>query len=686
MFEQNQRQLRITTPLGKDKLLLLAFQGREAVSQLFRYELQVAWNDRNSLLPFDQLLGKKITVEINPAAGHTRHFNGIVNRITQGVRDDNFTYYTLEVVPQLWLLDRKLDSRTFQHITIPDILQKLFTGLDVAYQVEGTFEPREYCVQYHETDFTFASRLMEEEGIYYFFKHTENGHQMVLANTPQSHPAIPFMKTAIWEDVKETENTLEPDRIFEWSKGQEIRSGKFVAWDHNFEMPDKHLEAEKAIKDSVVVGTVSHKLQVAENSKLVLYDYPGGYASRHDGVNKSGGDQASKLQDIFQDNIRTVGIRMEEEALGSLLIRGRSGHVGLMPGHTFELDRHYSDDGKYVLTTVEHDASQPLAVDPAGHGLHYLNWFNCIPFALPYRPVRLTPKPYVRGVQSATVVGSPGEEIFCDKYGRVKVQFHWDREGQNDANSSCWVRVATFWAGKQWGAVHLPRIGQEVIVDFVEGDINCPIIVGSVYNAALMPPWTLPDNKTISGVKSRSSLQGDPDNFNQLSFEDKKGSELVNFQAEKDLTSLVKHDETREVQHDRTTTIKNNETQIVKEGNEKIVVEKGNQSTEVTKGNQTIDIKTGNQTTTIDMGNQSLKIKMGNQTNKIDLGKIDTEAMQSIELKVGQSSIKLDQMGVTIKGMMIKVDAQIQCDVHAVMTNVKGDAMTMVKGGIVMIN
>jgi len=368
---------------------------------------------------------------------------------------------------------------------------------------------------------------------------------------------------------------------------------------------------------------------------------------------------------------------MQEEALGSLLIRGRSGHAGLIPGHTFDLDRHYSDDGKYVLTTVEHDASQPLAADPTGHGLHYINWFTCIPFALPYRPVRLTPIPHVRGVQSATVVGPAGDEIFCDKYGRVKVQFHWDREGKDDVNSSCWVRVATFWAGKQWGAVHIPRIGQEVIVDFVEGNLNCPIIVGSVYNAALMPPWTLPDNKTVSGVKSRSSQHGGADNFNLLSFEDKKGSELVHFQAEKDLTSLIKNDETREVKHDRKTTIKNDETQIVTDGNELIKVE---------KGNQTIEIKQGNQSTTIDMGNQSLKIKMGNQTNKIDLGKIDTEAMQSIELKVGQSSIKLDQMGVTIKGMMIKVDAQIQCDVHAVMTNVKGDAMTMVKGGIVMIN
>jgi type VI secretion system secreted protein VgrG len=267
----------------------------------------------------------------------------------------------------------------------------------------------------------------------------------------------------------------------------------------------------------------------------------------------------------------------------------------------------------------------------------------------------------------------------------VKVQFHWDREGQDDVNSSCWVRVATFWAGTQWGSIHIPRIGQEVIVDFVEGDVNQPIIVGSVYNADLMPPWTLPDNKTVSGIKSRSSLKGAADNFNMMSFEDKKGSELVSVQAEKDLKTLVKNDENREVKHDRITLIKNDETQTVT-NNEKIVVEKGNQTIEIDTGNQSTTIKKGNQSTSVDMGNQSTTIKMGNQTNKIDLGKIETEAMQSIELKVGQSSIKIDQMGVTIKGMMIKVEAQIQGEFKATMTQVSGSAMTMVKGGVVMIN
>jgi type VI secretion system secreted protein VgrG len=690
MYKNADRPLKLTTPLGEDALILIALQGREAISQLFHFELKTAWDNKTKLLPFDELLGKKVTVEYSPAK-NKRYFHGMVCKVTQGGCDERLTYYSLEVVPDLWLLDRKMYSRTFQHMSVPDILKKLFTGLDVSYEMAGTFERREYCVQYHETDFAFASRLMEEEGIYYFFQHSSSGHKLVLGNTPQSHPELPYAPKAVWDQGPRT--PFDEEVVFEWNKGQEIRSGKFTSWDYTFEMPTKNLEAERSIMDSVTVGTVTHKLNVA-NSDLELYEYPGGYASRFDGINKSGGEQSSNLQGIFSDNKRTVGIRMQEEALSSLLIRGRGQHAAFTAGHTFEMARHYSDDGNFVLTSVEHDAEQPLTADDREQAFKYSNWFTCIPAGLPFRPSRVTPVPSVRGVQTATVVGPGGEEIYPDKYGRVKVQFHWDREGSDDVNSSCWVRVATFWAGTQWGAVHIPRIGQEVIVDFLEGDVNQPIIVGSVYNADMMPPWTLPENRTISGVKSRSSPKGGADNFNMMSFEDKKGQELVSVQAEKDLKTLVKHDESREVRNDRVTLIKNDETQTVtnnesitvEKGNQTIEIKQGNQSTTLDMGNQSTELKQGNQTTTLDMGNQSTAIKMGNQTIKLDLGKIETEAMQSIELKVGQSSIKIDQMGVTIKGMMIKVEAQIQCEVKAVMTQVSGDAMLMEKGGIVMIN
>src|ERR1017187_9432426 len=583
LFEQTDRPLKLTTPLGPNALILVGLQGREAISQMFYFELKTAWVDNSKLLPFDQLLGKKVTVEIS-FSENKGYFNGIVSRVTQHERDEVFTYYALEVVPELWLLDRKMCSRTFQHINVPDILRQLLTGMDVDYQIQGTFEQREYCVQYRETDLAFASRLMEEEGIYYFFKHTSSGHQMVLANTPQSHPALPYLPTVTWEE--KAHDSMEEDRVFAWSKGQEIRSGKFTAWDHKFEMPTKNLEADKTIMDSVTVGTVTHKLKVANNDSLELYEYPGGYASRFDGINKSGGEQASNLQKVFEDNQRTVGIRMQAEALSSLLIRGRGLHAGFTAGHTFDLDKHYSDNGKYVVTSVLHDAEQPVSAADAEEEFKYTNGFSCIPFALPYRPPRVTPVPSARGVETATVVGPSGEEIFVDKYGRIKIQFHWDREGSDDVNSSCWVRVSTYWAGAQWGAIHIPRIGQEVIVDYVEGDVNYPIVVGCVYNADMMPPWTLPDKKTVSGYKSRSTPHGTSSNFNLLSFEDKKGEELVHVQAEKDLKTLVKNDESREVRHDRVTKIKNDETQTVEEGNEKIEVTQGNQSITLGQGNQ----------------------------------------------------------------------------------------------------
>jgi type VI secretion system secreted protein VgrG len=316
------------------------------------------------------------------------------------------------------------------------------------------------------------------------------------------------------------------------------------------------------------------------------------------------------------------------------------------------------------------------------------------------------------------VVGNSGDEIFTDKYGRVKVQFHWDRLGTSDPNSSCWIRVGTMWSGVQWGTIFIPRVGQEVIVAFEEGDPDQPIIVGSVYNDQHMPPYTLPDNMTQSGILSRSTLNGTADNFNQLQFEDKKGSEFIYFHAEKDFTRVVENNDSLDVgaskkdKGDQTVTIYNNQTtkigtQNCDDGSQSITVfndqtvkigdpqaKSGCQTITVYKdrtetvktGNESVTIEKGNRSVEISMGNESLAIKMGNQTTKLDLGASSTEAMQSITLKVGQSSIVIDQMGVTIKGMMISVQGQVQTEVKGLMTSVSGDAMLTVKGGITMIN
>lgn len=691
--------IKLTTPLGEDFLLAEGFEISEGLSTLFRMEIETV-GKASDTLQFDRLLGQKVTIELATPSGTPQHFNGIVSRISQGHRTYDTAYYTLEVVPKFWLLTRMERSRIFQQKTVPDIL-KAVLGADAQFQLVGTFEPREYCVQYRESDFAFASRLMEEEGIFYFFKHTADDHKMIVANSPAKHPDVADPKTIIYEEQRG--GSRAEDRIQVWTKSQELRSGKTTLRDYTFEIPTQNLEAVKNIMETAAAGTVTHKLSAGGASSLELYDYPGGYAKRFDGIASGGGEQASNLQKIFTDNTRTAEIRMQAEAVNALTIQGESNSMQLSAGCKFDLDRHFSDNGTFVLTSVHHSARHPMGSERTLEAFVYSNSFTCIPLAVPYRPPRVTPIPTVRGSQTAVVVGPSGEEIFPDKYSRVKVQFHWDRDGQSNASSSCWVRVGTPWAGKQWGMIHIPRMGQEVIVDFLEGDPDRPIIVGSVYNADNMPPYTLPDNKTQSGIKSRSSKQGGTENFNEFRFEDKKGSEQVFLHCEKDLLTEVENDETRTVDHDRTTTIKNNETKTITEGNETITIKKGDQTftietgkqtitiqsdqaSTIKQGNQTLDIKMGNQTNTLDMGNQSTTLKMGNQTTKLNLGKAETEAMQSIELKVGQSSIKVDQMGVTIKGMMIKIEGQIQVQVKGLMTQINGDAMLMEKGGIVMIN
>jgi type VI secretion system secreted protein VgrG len=741
-YSQANQPLAVTTPLGTDVLLLQQFSGVEAFSKLFRFELDLL-SESTAPIAFDSILGQAVTVTLAMPNKTSRYFNGIVSRFTQCERipsaqgGGTFSRYRAEVVPQFWMLTRNYQSRIFQQLAVPDILKKVLTGLTVTYQLQGTYLSRDYCVQYRESDFDFASRLMEEEGIFYFFTHSNGAHQMVVADTPQSHPDVPGPTKVIYEMVMG--GTRTEDRIYTWEKSQVLRSGKYRLWDYCFELPGKNLEAVKPTLDSVQVGTVTHKLKVGGNDQLEIYDYPGGYAQRFDGVTPSGGDRSSDVQNIFQDNTRTVGIRMQAETAASMLLNGASTCPQFAAGCKFTLDRHFNGNGDYILARVEHLATAGDYFTP-GHEIAppYTNAFQCIPAALPYRPERTIPRPRIDGTQTAVVVGNSGDEIFTDKYGRIKVQFPWDRQGQNNADSSCWIRVATPWGGTQWGMVHIPRVGQEVVVAFEEGDPDRPIVVGSVYNAQEMPPYTLPDNMTQSGYLGRSSKSGTSDNFNQLRFEDKKDSEEIYFHAEKDFNRYVENNDTLKVGFDKkdkgdqtiqvfnnqslsvgagttnaddgsqTITVFNNQsltvgdssaksgsqtitvykdrTETVKTGNESVTIEQGNRTVTVKQGNDTHEISQGNREVTIDMGNDTLTIKMGNQTTKLNLGASSTEAMQSIELTVGQNSIKIDQTGITLQGMMIKVQGQIQTQVQGTMVQVSGDAMTQIKGAITMIN
>ena len=715
-YTQAKRLAAVTTPLGADTLLLARFRGKEAISELFEFELDL-FAAIEASVPFGSLLGKTVDVRLDLEDGSKRYWNGIVRRMTEGPRafaprGDRplFRTFRMTMVPKVWLATRVAQSRIFQQKSVKDILNEVLSRYDIQLKLTGTYEPRDYTVQYRESDFAFASRLMEEEGIFYFFDHKQGSHPMILADSPQSHTPIPGGPFT----YAEASGGFKGDRVEQWEVSQEIRSGKITLWDTNFELIDQNLQAcATTTPTTTQAGTVSHDLTAGPNAPLELYDHPGGYAKRFDGITPGGGERPADLQKIFSDNIRTAKIEARRETAQSMVVHGGGDCRRMASGFAFTLEKHFNNNGDYVLMKVEHHLDQAdtyFNVSEASD--RYTNTFCCIPKTLPYAPPLTTPKPRIDGTQTAKVVGPAGTEIFPDKYGRIKVQFRWDREGKFDANSSCWIRVCTSWAGQQWGAISIPRVGQEVIVAFEEGDPDQPVIVGSVYNPEMMPPYTLPDEMTKSTIKSRSTLKGTDTNFNEFRFEDKKGQEEVYLHAERDFNEVVENNHTLTVgsadtqtcpEGDQTIKIYRHRTETVETGDEKVTISKGNRTIEVTLGDdthlvktgkrtaqiqsdETTTVKMGNRVTNVDMGNDTLTLKMGNQTTDIKLGKGTTTALQSIELKVGASSVKIDQTGVTIKGLMIKIQGTAMTEVKAPITQVNGDGLLILKGGIVMIN
>jgi type VI secretion system secreted protein VgrG len=463
------RQLSVDTPLGRDAFTLVTFAGDEGISTLFRFQLDLVAAD--SAIPFEQIVGQPVTVTLQLPSGTGRHFHGIVSRFAQGARTPTATQYHAEVVPSLWLLTRTTDSRVFQHLTVPEIVRRVLAGTPVqtSFELEGSYFARDYCVQHRETDFDFISRLMEEEGIFYFFRHDADGHELVVADGPRAHPNVgtfPFDRSG-----------SQAQRVFEWEKTQELRSGRVTLRDYEFELPDSPIEASATIPESVQAGQVTHKLRLGGNEQLELYDYPGEWAERFDGVGPGREDQREDLLNIFRAAPQSAEIRMQEEAEQSVIINGASTCRALESGHTFALRGHFNADGPYLVTSVRHSATE----------LEYTNAFTCLPGSVRFRPARVTARPTLAGPQTAVVVGN-GDEIYVDQYGRVKVQFHWDREGKKDENSSCWIRVAQPVGGRGSGFFWLPEVNDEVLVAFEEGDPDRPLIVGRLYNASDAPP------------------------------------------------------------------------------------------------------------------------------------------------------------------------------------------------------
>ena len=576
-FTQDKRPLRVSTGLGKDALLLERFTGEEHVSTPFRFTLEML--SENASVDPNAVLRKPITVTVVVPGGKERHFHGFVSRFSAGGRRSGLTSYRAEMVPWLWFLSLSNDCRIFQNLGVADIVTKVFKDggfSDFKFKLMGSPPKRVYCVQYRESNLAFISRLLEEEGIFYFFEHTDSGHTLILTDHPSQVPPCPEVSKVRMTMTQSWQMAEEPLVV-----GVEMETSavteKIELTDYDFEKPSASLKADASGKQ-----------------RDEVYDYPGNYTV------KSDGDRYARL-------------RLEQKESERELLRGESNTPSFTCGHKFDLTEHANKtlNKSYHLLRVRHSAT--ISNYTTGDGEYdYSNTFDAIPSSVAYRPPLVTPRALVQGSQTAIVVGPGGEEIYVDKYGRVKVQFFWDRQGKKDASSSCWVRVSAAWAGKQWGFIQIPRIGQEVIVDFLEGSPDQPIIVGRVYNAEQMPPYSLPANMTQSGVLTRSSKGGSAANANQIRFEDKKGNEELLIHAEKDETHAVEHDRTDWVGHDEEHKVDNDER--IKIGNDQRV-EIGNDRTENVGRNEQVSVG-GNRTESVG-GNEGVSVA-GNRNVTVD--------------------------------------------------------------------
>ena len=619
--------------------------------------LETHFFSENGKLALAEIVGKTMHLVVDSDAGDTQKwFRGtcVSAEVVCGL--DVGAYYKAEVRPWLWYLTRRTDLRIFQNLKVIDIIQKVleeyaFSG-NLQNDLTGTYQKREYCVQYRETDFDFISRLMEEEGIYYYFDHSSGTEKMVLADSPGCHQPVDSPSELEYSAirVKSTMEMVDP-LVFEWNGQEQIRSGKVTLEDYDFENSTAKLKSESKI-------TAGDYTREADNR----YDYPGHY----------------RTASLGEDRAK---IRMEADAIRHHIVDGLSDAVHLCVGKTLtvtKLERTTEPD-EGLLIACEHDLVQMGALDNTltgndgdllrlagieeGREDNHLVRFNVVDASKQYRAPLVTKWPNIGGIHTAIVTGPPGEEIHTDKYGQIKIQFHWDLDGKKDDKTTCWVRTMMPWTGKNWGAIAVPRIGQEVVIQFEEGDPDRPLCIGMLYNDKTMPPYKLPDNKTQSGVKTNSSMGGG--GFNELMFEDKKGDELVRFQSEKDYLQIVKNDATIEIglekkdSGDLTQTIHNDFTETVKEGDH---------------------------STTLNKGDHNTLLKQGNMDVKVSQGKITVEAMQSIEFKVGPSTIKMTPQSIDIKSPMITVKAEMKADVTSPMTTVNGDMMLTLTGGMVMIN
>lgn len=587
---QDCRSVKVTSPkpLKPDTLLLKRLAATEQLSQPFELDLTLVSEDGE--LDPDHILGKPFGLALTISEdGPPRHFHGIVTEFAQTGFAERLHEYQAVVRPWFWMLTRRADCRVFQGKTVPEIFESVCgeAGFrDFKKRLQSTYDPWEYCVQYRETDFNFLSRLLEQEGIFYYFEHDENHHVMVLSDdvaqcgTVAGYDEVPYHPTA-----------MDRDHLTSWSFHKSFHPGKFAARDYNFERPAVIPEATSSIS------------RPHNPSRYEIFDYPA---------------EATKTTSEGVEKVTKV--RVQELQTAQMVARGEGDAAGLTAGKLFKLTGYPRSDlnMQYLVTATSIDISSDNYGTSSGTSDQFAIAIEAVDAREHYRPPRVTPKPVVHGTQTAVVVGPKGEEIHTDTHGRVRVQFHWDRQGPMSDKSSCFIRVGQVWAGQGWGGHHIPRMGQEVIVAFMEGDPDDPLIIGSVYNGTNTWPYPLPANKTRSGIKS-STTPGSAGN-NELRFEDNKGSEEVYLHAQKDHTIQVENDENHSVGNNQSHSIGNDRKKDVK-NNENTSI--GQNRTESVGGDESINVSKNRtesvgESETISVGKDYSQTVSGGRTRTVE--------------------------------------------------------------------
>jgi type VI secretion system secreted protein VgrG len=643
-WDRSKAMLQLTTsPLAEGVLIPTGLRATEGLSEPFTLNFDVL--SETPKIDADTLLNKPICLSLNSNGTVLRYFHAIVHEF-QPVEpsQDGLSHYNITAVPKLWFLSQTVDCRVYQKKSTVDILTAMFTdaGIDSRdFRIYGDKPVREYTTQFNESDLDFATRLMEEEGYFYFFEHSASGHKLVVTDSNSGFTTIDNAT------LRYLENSDEVDVITALQLTSHTTHGQVKLKDHDPAAPDKQLEKEQVTT-----------LKTGGAATRDVFTWP----AHH-----------TETADVEAQAKR----RMEAAEVTSEIYQGDTNFPTLVPGGKFTLTEDPLTDATNLVLGVR--TSNCIVSDPSptngGAAPHFMARFTAFDNAKPWRQPRSVLRPRMEGLHTAYVLGPDGGEISYDNIGRVKIIFQWDHRGEATDAMSVWAQVVQPWAGNGWGGQFMPRVGQKVAVAFMDSDLDRPVVIGGLYDAKSPPIYDNEAEKTKSGFRTRSSSNGAKADFNEFTFDDKAGNEKVFIQAQKDYLLQVKHDQTLKIDNCRIVNIKVDETLTI-----------GGKQTETIEKDRAITIRSGDDSLTVSKGTITTIADLGDISIKASAGAIVIEAIQSIELKVGANSVKIDPAGVTVKGTMVKVEGSAMLDMKAPMTTLKGDGMLTLKGGIAMLN